>query len=142
MEGRRSRATAEQLVNSSARRDGERRREPRAHVSRSARYLLLNHPERGWGSCRIADLSRSGAALVLIGPPWPRYPSELRLLIRLDSAEATSGIPVDFLEVLVRNTSATEEGWLRVGAEFIAQTAGQQASAREWVRLLLSETGV
>ena len=119
-------------------RDREQRREPRTHVSQPASFLLLNHPERGWGSCRIKDISRYGAGLVLFGPPWPRYRSELRLLVRLDAHEATNDPPVDFLEVVVRNTSATEEGWLRVGVEFIALTEGQQATAMEWVRLLLS----
>ena len=118
----------------------ERRREPRTHVGRAARFLLFNHPERGWGSCRIADFSRSGAGLVLLGPPWPRYRSERRLLIRLDGDDATSDPHVDFLEVLVRNTGATEEGWLRVGVEFVALTAAQHASATEWVRLLLAGT--
>jgi len=121
-------------------RDPEQRREPRTHLSRPASFLLLNHPERGWGSCRIADVSRRGAGLVLLGPPWPRYRSELHLLVRLDPDETTSDPHVDFLEVLVRNTSATEEGWLRVGVEFMVLTAGQQATAMEWVRLLLSGT--
>jgi c-di-GMP-binding flagellar brake protein YcgR len=121
-------------------RDRERRREPRTHVSRAASFLLLNHRERGWGSCKIADFSRSGAGLVLFGPPWPRYRSERRLLIRLDADEATCDPHVDFLEVLVRNTSATEEGRLRVGVEFVALTAGQHATAMEWARLLLSGT--
>jgi PilZ domain-containing protein len=121
-------------------RDRERRREPRTLVSRAARFVLLNHPERGWGSCRIADFSCSGAGLVLLGPPWPRYRSERRLLIRLDADEATSDPHVDFLEVLVRNTRVTEEGWLRVGVEFIALTAGQHATAMEWVRLVLAGT--
>jgi hypothetical protein len=121
-------------------RERERRREPRTPVSRACRFLLFNHPERGWGSCQIADLSRSGAGLVLFVPPWPRYRSELRLLIGLDADDATCDPHVDFLEVFVRNTSVTDEGWLRVGVEFIALTAGQHATAMEWVRLVLAGT--
>ena len=121
-----------------ASRNAERRREPRTQASRSAQFMLANHPERGWGACRISDFSRTGAGLVLFGPPWPRYPSEQRLLVRI-----TDGVVRDQsvapLEVVIRNSTATEEGWLRVGVEFAAPDADQQRTAFEWVRALRSD---
>jgi hypothetical protein len=84
-------------------------------------------------------LSHRGAGLVVFGPPWPRYPSEQHLLIRLDADQDSSNPDVGFLEGMVRNTSATEEGWLRVGVEFIALTPTQQATTMQWVRRLLPD---
>jgi len=116
----------------------EQRREPRTRVARSARFMLLEHPERGWGSCRITDISSGGAGLVLLGPPWPRYRSERRLFIQLD-ADSADGAAVPYLEVIVRHAGATGEGWLRVGVEFVLVTPSQRAVADEWLGALLFE---
>jgi hypothetical protein len=118
-------------------RGNEHRREPRTPVSCTGRFMLLEHPERGWGPCRLADISPSGAGLVLFGPPWPRYESELHLFIRLDTDEASGGRPVPYLEAVVRNTCSTDEGLLRVGVEFVLATTGQRAAADDWLRVLL-----
>jgi hypothetical protein len=101
--------------------------------------MMLEHPEQGWGSGRITDISRGGAGLVLFGPPWPRYPSEWQLFIRLDADESTTGAPLPYLEVVVCNTCATEAGYLRVGVEFVALTARHDSAATKWLQLLLSE---
>jgi c-di-GMP-binding flagellar brake protein YcgR len=118
----------------------EHRYDPRTQVSRAARFMLLQHPERGWGSCRLVDVSRGGAGLVLFGPPWPRYRSERHLFIRLDADEATGDRLVPYLEVVVRNTCVTEAGWLRAGVEFVVVTTSQQRAVDEWLRLLRRET--
>src|SRR5262245_54085771 len=99
--------------------------------------MLLQHPELGWGPCRLADISPSGAGLVLFGPPWPRYEAERHLFVRLDTNEVSSEPPLPYLEALVRNTCSTEAGLLRVGVEFVLVTTGQQSAADEWLRALL-----
>jgi hypothetical protein len=114
----------------------EQRREHRTPVSRIVRFMMLEHPDQGWGSGRITDISRGGAELVLFGPPWPRYPSEWQLFIRLDADKSTIDEPLPYLEVVVCNTSATEGGYLRVGVEFVALTASQNAAATKWLQLL------
>jgi PilZ domain len=101
--------------------------------------MMLEHPEQGWGSGRLTDISRGGAGLVLFGPPWPRYQSEWQLFIRLDADESTIDAPLPYLEVVVCNTCATEGGYLRVGVEFAALTASQDAAAVEWLQLLLPD---
>jgi c-di-GMP-binding flagellar brake protein YcgR len=101
--------------------------------------MMVAHPERGWGSGRITDISRGGAGLVLFGPPWPRYQSERHLFIRLDVSESISDQPLPFLECVVRCNCATQGGWLRVGVEFAALTPSQNAAATKWLRVLLPE---
>jgi len=104
----------------------ERRRESRAPMDVSARYMLADHPEQGWASCRVTDVSPGGAGMVLFGPPWPRYPSEWRLVVELvgvTSATETSAVP---FTACVRNAGATEHGRLRVGVEFVALNAEQR----------------
>ena len=120
-------------------RGAERRRAPRTTARRAATFMLLNHPERGWGSGKIADVSRTGAGLVLFGPPWPRYGSELRLLVRLQ-ANGAADRNVAPLEVMIRNTTATGEGWLRVGVEFVAGDTDQLSTATKWMRVLTSDS--
>jgi hypothetical protein len=98
----------------------ERRREPRAPTDVSARYMLADHPEQGWATCRVTDVSPGGAGLVLFGPPWPRYPSERRLVVEVLAVPSATGTSAAPFTVLVRNAGATEHGRLRVGVEFVA----------------------
>jgi hypothetical protein len=120
----------------------ERRREPRTVVDEPAVVRLLNYPERGWGACRFADVSDRGAGLILFGPPWPRYRFELSLLISPSAGVATCDAPLGALEVIVRNASATVEGLLRVGVEFVTLTQTQQSGADRWVCHLLGDNRV
>ena len=92
----------------------DRRRKPREPCSEVGRYLIAGQAERGWGTCRVVDRSEIGAALLLVGPPWPRYASEWRLLVEIAGGGA-DGARV----ACVRNTTVTESGRLRLGVEFV-----------------------
>ena len=97
----------------------ERRRVERAAADEVARYLLADHGERGWGFGRVVDRSPAGAALLLTGPPWPRYRSEWRL--RVEFAEAVNGDRERI--AFVRNTTLTGDGRIRIGVEFVPEPA-------------------
>jgi hypothetical protein len=97
----------------------ERRRAVRVPVHEVARYLIADHCERGWGTCRVIDRSPAGAALLLAGPPWPRYRSEWRLC--LEFAEGVNG---DRERIgFVRNTTLTGQARIRIGVEFVPEPA-------------------
>jgi hypothetical protein len=113
----------------------ERRREPRTPTNASARHALTHHQERGWGPCRVEDFSRTGAGFVLLGPPWPRYESELELLVRLDADPASGGLSIAPLHFRVRNSGLDAQGRLRVGAECLPD-AGERATLAAWARFL------
>ena len=114
----------------------ERRREVRTRIDRSARHMQLNHPERGWGLCRVVDASHSGLGLLVLGPPWPRYPSDWQLLIHLEGPQSSRDPADTFLEVAVRHAAVTDEGWLRIGADLVTETPAQTAAAADWIRSL------
>ena len=76
---------------------------------------------------------------MLFGPPWPGYGSELRLLVRLQ-ANGAADRNVAPLEVMIRNTTATGEGWLSVGVEFVAPDTDQLSTATKWMRVLTSDS--
>jgi c-di-GMP-binding flagellar brake protein YcgR len=111
----------------------DRRRDPREPAGWLGTYMLANHPERGWGKCRILDVSASGVGLELLGPPWPRTESEKSLLVKLDA-----NAPVDETAVqlpgLVRNCGATSRGFLRVGVEFLGLNAAERRMLTTLVR--------
>lgn len=92
----------------------DRRRKPREPCNDVAKYLIVEHADRGWGTCRVADRSEIGAALLLAGPPWPRYRSEWRLLLQIED-----GTDVGERIACVRNTSVTAQGRVRLGVEFV-----------------------
>jgi hypothetical protein len=97
----------------------ERRRFGRVAADEVARYLIADHCERGWGTCRVIDRSPAGAALLLAGPPWPRYRSEWRLRIEFTGAVTGDRERMAF----VRNTTLTEDGRIRIGVEFAPEPA-------------------
>jgi hypothetical protein len=88
--------------------------------------MLADHPEQGWATCRVTDVSPGGAGLVLFGPPWPRYPSERRLVVEVVPVTSETGTSAVPFTALVRNAGATEQGRLRVGVEFVALNADQR----------------
>jgi hypothetical protein len=92
----------------------DRRRTAREPCDDFARYLIVEHADRGWGTCRVVDRSEGGAALLLSGPPWPRYRSEWRLLL-----EIADGTDEGERIACVRNTTVTEHGRVRLGVEFV-----------------------
>jgi hypothetical protein len=98
----------------------ERRRHVRVAAHEAARYLIADHCDRGWGTCRVIDRSPAGAALLLVGPPWPRYRSEWRLRVEFDDAANGHWERVGF----VRNTTLTEDGRIRIGVEFVSESVG------------------
>jgi hypothetical protein len=95
----------------------------------TVRYVLANYPERGWANCRCADLSDSGAVLVLYGPPWPRYESERQLVIEIHSSGPSGDGPVQVAGT-VGSIRVTEHGWLRVEVEFADPNAEQHDRPR------------
>ena len=100
------------------------------------RYQLANHPDRGWGIGRLQDLSRSGVGLILYGPAWPRDESELDLLLEFETDPLTSRPRLAPLRFRVRNTTAAQHGWLRIGAEGITVDAAQRETLAAWLRHL------
>ncbi|HZP28522.1 MAG TPA: PilZ domain-containing protein [Acidimicrobiia bacterium] len=111
----------------------DRRRDPREPAGWLGTYMLVNHPERGWGKCRILDVSASGVGLELFGPPWPRTDDEKSLIVKLDP-----NAPVDECAVqlpgLVRNCGATPRGFLRVGVEFVGLSSDERRMLTSLVR--------
>jgi hypothetical protein len=103
----------------------DRRRDPREPAGWLGTYMLVNHPERGWGKCRILDVSASGVGLELLGPPWPRTESEKSLLVKLDASAPVDDTAVQ-LPGLVRNCGATSRGFLRVGVEFLGLSSDER----------------
>jgi c-di-GMP-binding flagellar brake protein YcgR len=111
----------------------DRRRDAREPAGWLGTYMLANHPERGWGKCRILDVSASGVGLELLGPPWPRTDSEKSLLVKLD-ANAPVDETVVQLPGLVRNCGATSRGFLRVGVEFLGLSSDERRMLTTLVR--------
>jgi hypothetical protein len=111
----------------------DRRRDPREPAGWLGTYMLVNHPERGWGKCRILDVSASGVGLELLGPPWPRSDSEKSLLVKLDAHAPVDEAAVQ-LPGLVRNCGATSRGFLRVGVEFLGLNADERRVLTSLVR--------
>jgi hypothetical protein len=111
----------------------DRRRDPREPAGWLGTYMLANHPERGWGKCRILDVSASGVGLELLGPPWPRTESEKSLLVKLDASAPVDETAVQ-LPGLVRNCGATSRGFLRVGVEFLGLTSDERRMLTTLVR--------
>ena len=111
----------------------DRRRDPREPAGWLGTYMLANHPELGWGKCRILDVSASGVGLELLGPPWPRSESEKSLLVKLD-ANAPSDEEIVELPGLVRNCGATSRGFLRVGVEFLGLSSDERRLLTTLVR--------
>ena len=103
----------------------DRRRDHREAAGWLGTYMLANHPELGWGKCRILDVSASGVGLELFGPPWPRSDSEKSLLVKLDASAPVEDGAVQ-LPGLVRNCGATSRGFLRVGVELLGLTADER----------------
>jgi hypothetical protein len=111
----------------------DRRRDPREPAGWLGTYMLANHPELGWGKCRILDVSASGVGLELLGPPWPRSDSEKSLLVKLD-ANAPTDDDIVQLPGLVRNCGATSRGFLRVGVEFLGLSSDERRLLTSLVR--------
>jgi hypothetical protein len=111
----------------------DRRRDPREAAGWLGTYMLANHPERGWGKCRILDVSASGVGLELFGPPWPRNDSEKSLLVKLDAAVPVEASAVQ-LPGFVRNCGATPRGFLRVGVEFLGLSVDERRMLTTLVR--------
>jgi hypothetical protein len=107
------------MTNGQAWTGSERRREPRIASDETARYLIADHSERGWGTCRVIDRSPAGVALLLAGPPWPRYRSEWRLIVEFGDDVDGDRERIGF----VRNTTLTEDGRIRIGVALVAAPA-------------------
>ena len=111
----------------------DRRRDAREPAGWLGTYMLVNHPELGWGKCRILDVSASGVGLELLGPPWPRSDDEKSLLVKLDASAPVDEGGVQ-LPGLVRNCGATSRGFLRVGVEFLGLNAEERRMLTALVR--------